>query len=65
MESLDKIMEFIFHPAIMGGLCFVIVLKTLVNFHKDEKGKSYNHKAAIEAMLFIIMFSLFIIISKL
>jgi hypothetical protein len=65
MESLDKIMELIFHPIMIGIGLFILTFKVLIKFYKDEEGEPYIHKAAIEAMLFVIMFSLFIIIDKL
>lgn len=65
MEGLDKIMEFIFHPIVIGVASWLFMLKFMTNYHKDVELKPYVHKAVLESTLIVIMISLFIIIDKL
>ena len=65
MESLDKIMELIFHPIVIGVATWLFMLKFMINYHKDLEVKPYLHKAVVESTLIVIMISLFVIIDKL
>ena len=62
---LDKIMELIFHPIMIGIGAFILAYNVLIKYDKDEEGEPDIHRAGIVAMLFVIMFSLLIIIDKL